>query len=159
MSVLTRRSDQPTARPTARHGLKAANTLPKSTLTGTNPSQNATYTNVGAMFCVASCVPKNPHRITSTSAATPIAPHTTSSARLVSTRESPSGSGRNRSCSSAGRPQEPSAANEITSTAAAAQMNNHIGIGRSALPTSPCALAVAGTVSSAISAAPSARFT
>ena len=36
------RSDQPTERPTARQGLKARKTSPKSTLTGTSPSQNAT---------------------------------------------------------------------------------------------------------------------
>src|SRR3954449_2675095 len=43
------------------------------------------------------------------------------------------------SCSSGFGHSTASAANERTSTTAAAQPNSHLGIGRSVLPTSPCA--------------------
>ena len=47
-------------RPIARHGLKAAYTLPNSTDTGTKPTQNVTNTITGAMFELGLCSPANP---------------------------------------------------------------------------------------------------
>jgi hypothetical protein len=51
---------QPTARPTARQGLKARKTSPNSTLSGTSPSQKITKTNVGAKLAAGLCVPRSP---------------------------------------------------------------------------------------------------
>ncbi len=47
-------------RPIARHGLKAAKTLPNSTDTGTKPTQNVTNTITGAMFELGLCSPAKP---------------------------------------------------------------------------------------------------
>ena len=76
---------------------------------------------------------------------TPTSPQPISIARLVRTRESLEGSGLQPLPSSLGVFQKsPSETNETTSTAAAAQPNSQAGIGRSALPVSPCAAAGSG---------------
>jgi hypothetical protein len=51
---------QPRARPIARHGLKALNTSPNSTLSGTSPTHQLTNTNVGVQFAAGLCVPLKP---------------------------------------------------------------------------------------------------
>src|SRR5829696_5745434 len=96
-----------------------------------------------------------------TSSATPIAPQRTSTGLEPST--APPGSGRNggRSSSRGRGHRAARATKEITSTIAAAQPNNHSGIGRLERWTSPCADADAGAPSAlaAISSGGTVRLT
>src|SRR5215218_10395966 len=57
---LTDRATNATARATARHGLNAPKTLPNSRLANASPTQNVTYTNVGARLASALWTPANP---------------------------------------------------------------------------------------------------
>jgi len=85
-------------------------------------------------------------------------PQTTFADVPVRMRPSAGDSGRNASRSSRGADQSMlSAANEITSTAPAAQLNSQVGIGRSARPVRPCAAAADGNSRATTAAAPAAR--
>ena len=119
-------------RATARHGLKASKTSPSRSVANGIPTQKTTNTTVGTRFAVALWVPAKPAHTVTTKAATPTAPHRTSSAAGARhTRRSTARSRRGRGHSVA------NATNETTSTTAAAQANSQRGIGRSCLPTSP----------------------
>ena len=56
----TRATTQPVARPTARHGLNAANTSPNSRLSIGMRTQKWTKTTVGRMLAWTFCTPLNP---------------------------------------------------------------------------------------------------
>ena len=90
-----RPSTAPVARPIARHGLNARNTSPNSSDANTSPTQKMIMMNGGREVVVAVDVARRSRpTITTTSSATPIAPHTMSTTRLPSARPSPHGSGR-----------------------------------------------------------------
>jgi hypothetical protein len=87
-------------------------------------------TNTDSRFSSAVGGPTKPATTSTGSSATPIAPHRISTARLPSS--APNGSGRQRvspSSRDSGH-SAASAANDTTSTSAAAQPNSHSGIGR-----------------------------
>jgi hypothetical protein len=89
-------------------------------------------TNTDSRFSSAVGGPTKPATTSTGSSATPIAPHRNSTARLPSSEPRPQGSGRQRvspSSRDSGH-SAASAANDTTSTSAAAQPNSHSGIGR-----------------------------
>ena len=63
-----------TALPIARHGLKARNTSPNSTLSPTRPSQKVTKMNVTEKFRSGASTPSRPVQTTKASSSAPIAP-------------------------------------------------------------------------------------
>ena len=148
-----RRAIQPTARPTARHGLNAANTSPRNRLSTGTPVQNTTHTSVGARFAAVDCVPDSPAHTTIANSATPIVPARSSSTSGTrsSVRSLRSGSSSRGVCHRAA-----SAMKEMTRTAVAAHAKTTRGIGRSSRPTKPWADAASGTSAATSAAAASA---
>ena len=127
----------PTVRAIARHGLKARNRSPKTTLIATIPSQTVTKTKVTEKLRSGASVPVRPDQTTTPSRATPAIPARMEVTRLTNSRESHGASGRQSSCSSRVRCQATErATKETIRTSDAPQANSHSGIGRSWRPTS-----------------------
>ncbi len=107
-----------------------------------------TNANVTEKFRSGASVPTSPDQIVTPRRKTPTSPASSSVPRLTTSRDSPSGSGRQ--CSSWNRDRcqaSVRATNETINTTDAPQANSHSGIGRSWRPTSACAAAGAGATS------------
>ena len=140
----------PQARAIARQGFKARKMSPKMMLIGTSATQKITKMKVGVKFACGESVPARPAQITRNSSPTPISAGDELGDRVDDRHADPPGQrpGSRRGPSSLGSRQSvASAMNDTTSTTEAAQANSHSGIGRSARPTSPCALAASGAIS------------
>ena len=145
------------AKRTTRHGLNTRNRSPNRTLANASPTQKSIRMNVGARLSSAEPPPAKPDTITTTSSNSPATPQASSTARAPSSRPRPPGSGRHGGSWSRGAGHRAaSAANDATSTIAAAQPNSHSGIGRLVRWTSPCAYAAVGTSTAAAATAPAA---
>ena len=127
----------PTARATARHGLKARKTSPKATLRPTKPSQTVTNANVTEKLRSGASVPLSPVHTVTPSKKTPIRPQMTSIPRFSSALEIAGRTGRQRVSSNLIVCHATvSATNETIRTSEAPHANSHSGIGRSWRPTS-----------------------